>query len=138
MPITRLLQIIAAVCGVIALTFGMGTYTHTNLINIHMLFGLLVSLVLLVQAILATATSGLRRLGIIGIVYALIVPIFGVTQQMILVGDLHWLVEAAHLFVGVGAITLVGTIAARFVLIKKQTETETVASGDTVRQVRSV
>ena len=83
MPVTRLLQIIAGVCGVIALTFGMGTYTHADLINIHMLFGLLVSLALLVQAILAVSTSALRRLGIISIVYALIVPIFGVTQQMI-------------------------------------------------------
>ncbi len=70
MPVTRLLQIIAGVCGVIALTFGLGTYTNANLITIHMLFGLLVSLALLVQAILAASTSGLRRLGIISIVYA--------------------------------------------------------------------
>ena len=38
---------------------------------------------------MAVFTSGLRSLGAIGIVYALILPIFGVTQQMILVGDLR-------------------------------------------------
>ncbi len=42
------------------------------------------------------------------------VPIFGVTQQMILVGDLHWLIEAAHLLVGFGALAFIGTISARF------------------------
>src|SRR5258708_40221425 len=110
MPITRLIQIIASICGVVALTLGMGTYTHADFTSIHMLFGLLVALALLVLAIMAVFTSGLRRLGAIGIVYALIVPIFGVTQQMILVGDLHWLIEAAHLLGGLGALGFIGTI----------------------------
>ena len=136
MPITRLLQISAGVCGVIALTLGLGTYTNANLITVHMLFGLLVSLALLVQAILAASTSGLRRLGIISIVYALIVPIFGVTQHMIWVGNWHWLVEAAHLFVGVGAIALVGTIATRFLRLRKSAAVETAAIGDPARQAR--
>src|SRR5260221_3355485 len=114
MPITRLIQIIAGICGVVALTLGMGTYTHANFTSIHMLFGLLVALALLVLAIMAAFTNGLRRLGAIGIVYALIVPIFGVTQQMILVGDLHWLIEAAHLLVGFGALAFIWTISARF------------------------
>ena len=121
MPITRLIQIIAGICGVVALTLGMGTYTHANFTSIHMLFGLLVALALLVLAIMAAFTNGLRRLGAIGIVYALIVPIFGVTQQMILVGDLHWLIEAAHLLVGFGAVALIGTISARFMRRKQST-----------------
>jgi hypothetical protein len=119
MPITRLLQIIGTVCGAVAVMLGIGTYTHTDLTNMHILFGLLVSLVLLVQAIIATSTRGLRRLGIISLIYALIVPLFGFTQQMILVGDWHWLVEAAHLFVGVGAMTLIGTLSARFIRLAK-------------------
>ena len=56
----------------------------------------------------------MRGLGAIGIVYAFIVPIFGVTQQKILVGDLHWLIETAHLVVGAGALVLIGTISGRF------------------------
>jgi len=136
MPFPRLLQIIAAVCGVIALTLGIGTYTHADLITVHMLFGILVALALLVQAILAAATSGLRRLGIISIVYAVIVPIFGVTQQMILVGDWHWLVEAAHLFVGVGAITLVGTLSARLLRLHKQAAVASATSSDPAPEAR--
>ncbi|HLI07910.1 MAG TPA: hypothetical protein VKV40_15180 [Ktedonobacteraceae bacterium] len=87
----------------------------------HMLFGLLVSLALLVLAIIAAATSGLRRLGLISIVYALLMPIFGVTQQMILVGNLHWLIEAAHVLVGLGALGLCGTISTRFLRLKQGT-----------------
>jgi hypothetical protein len=114
MNAARLLQIIASISALVAVSLGMGTYTHADFTNIHMLFGLIVALALLILAVMAVFTSGLRRLGAIGIVYALIVPIFGVTQQMILVGDLHWLIEAAHLLVGFGAIAFIGTISARF------------------------
>jgi hypothetical protein len=69
----RLLQIIASSAALVAVSLGMGTYTHADFTSIHMPFGLI----------------GLRRWGAIGIVYALIVPIFGVTPQMILAGDLR-------------------------------------------------
>src|SRR6266567_6303577 len=104
MNVARPFRIIATIAALVAVAFGMGTYTHANFTNIHMLFGLIVALALLILAVMAVFTSGLRRLGAIGIVYALIVPIFGVTQQMILVGDLHWLVQAAHLMVSFGSI----------------------------------
>ncbi len=32
-----------------------------------------------------------------------IVPAFGLTQDMIFVGNLHWLIQTAHLLVGIGA-----------------------------------
>jgi hypothetical protein len=51
------------------------------------------------------------------------VPIFGVTQQMILVGDLHWLIEAAHLLVGFGAVAFIGTISTRFTRRKQPART---------------
>ena len=119
MNIARPVRIIATIAAVVAVAFGMGTYTHANFTSIHMLFGLIVALALLILAVLAVFTTGLARLGAIGIVYALVMPIFGVTQQMILVGDLHWLVETAHLAVGFGAVALIGTISARLVLLKQ-------------------
>jgi hypothetical protein len=84
-----------------------------------MLFGLVVALALLILAVMAVFTTGLGRLGAIGIVYALVVPIFGATQQLILVGDLHWLVESAHLAVGFGALALIGTLSTRIVRPKQ-------------------
>src|SRR2546421_5113003 len=113
MNVARPFRIIATIAALVAVAFGMGTYTHADFTNIHMLFGLIVALILLILAVMAVFTSGLRRLGAIGIIYALIVPIFGVTQQKILAGDLHWLIETTHLVVGFGALALIGAIGDR-------------------------
>src|SRR5215469_12739919 len=107
----RLLQIIASVAALVTVSLGMATYTHADFTRIHMLFGLMVALALLVLAVMAVFTAGLRRLGALSIVYAFILPIFGVTQQMILPGNLHWLIETTHLLVGFGAIAFIGAIS---------------------------
>jgi hypothetical protein len=119
MMAARLLQIIASVAALVAVALGMATYTHADFTSIHMLFGLIVALVLLVLAVMAAFTAGLRQLGVLGIVYAFILPIFGVTQQMILPGDLHWLIETAHLLVGFGAIAFLGMISTGFLRLRQ-------------------
>jgi len=63
----------------------------------------------------------LRRLGLLSLVYALLLPIFGVTQQMLLVGNLHWLIGAAHVLVGLGALGLCRAISTRFMHVKQST-----------------
>lgn len=135
MNLTRLLRIIATIAAVVAVTFGMGTYTHADFTSIHMLFGLLVALILLVLALMAVFSSGLRRLGAVSVVYALIVPIFGVTQQMILAGELHWLIETAHLAVGFGALMLIGVISTNLAR-GRQAGSNSVAMPAEVPQVR--
>ena len=115
MNVARPLRIIASISAVVAVALGMGTYTHANFTDIHMLFGLIVALALLVLAIMAVFTKGLARLGAICIVYALIMPVFGRYQQVILPGDLHWLIETTHLAVGFGALALIGTLSTRLV-----------------------
>jgi hypothetical protein len=136
MNVARLLQIIATVSTLVAVALGLGTYTHVDFTSIHMLFGLIVALILLILAVMAVFTSGLRRLGAVGIVYALIVPIFGATQQMILAGDLHWLIEAAHLVVGFGALMFIGRISAR--LMRRKAAAIAVSTiSDAARQAQS-
>ena len=83
-----------------------------------MLLGLIVALSLLVLGIIAVFTRGLRVLGAVGIVYALIVPAFGLTQSTMLIGNLHWLIQTAHLLVGLGALALIGIIGARYLRLK--------------------
>jgi hypothetical protein len=63
----------------------------------------------------------MRLLGAIGIVYALIVPVFGVTQTALLVGSLHWLIQTAHLLVGLGALALAGILGTRYLRLKQVT-----------------
>jgi hypothetical protein len=50
-----------------------------NFISIHLLFGITVALSLLILGIVGVFTRGLRLLGALGIVYALILPVFGLT-----------------------------------------------------------
>jgi len=110
----RPFQIVATIAALVTVAFGIGTYTHADFTTIHMVFGLLVALTLLILAVIAVFRSGSRGLGAIGIIYSFIMPIFGVTQQMILVGNLHWLIETAHLAVGFGTLVLIGAIGERF------------------------
>lgn len=133
MNLARLLQIIATIAALGAVTLGMGTFTHADFTSIHMLFGLLVALILLILALLAVFSTDLRRLGAISVVYALLMPIFGVTQQMILAGELHWLIQTAHLAVGFGAIGLIERISAGFVR-RRQTSGQSIAMPADVSQ----
>ncbi len=85
-----------------------------SLISLHMLFGLIGVLSLLVLGTVAVFTRGIRLLGALSMVYAFIVPAFGLTQSLILVGNLHWLIQTAHLLVGIGAMALVQVISTRY------------------------
>jgi heme-degrading monooxygenase HmoA len=86
----RLLQIVVGVAGLCALVLGLFIWiANSDLTDIHILFGLLVTLGLVVMSIIALTASGLRIWGIVGIVYALIVLIFGVSQASLLVGNLR-------------------------------------------------
>lgn len=95
-------------------------FFHISFIEIHMLFGFLVTLALLIAGSVAVFTRGLRVLGVMAIVFALIVPAFGMTQMLILVGDFHWLIQVAHLLVGVAAVILTERISKQYMQIKQK------------------
>lgn len=112
---------VASIIGLGALLLGLAFWLfHIDLINIHMLFGLIVTLSLLGLGIAMLFSRGLRLLGIISIIYAPILPIFGMTQSGLLIGDLHWLIRIAHMLVGIGALVLIGLIGARYQALKRK------------------
>ncbi len=118
--IARLLQIIVGIAGLCALVLGLFIWiANSDLTDIHILFGLLVTLGLLVMSIIALTARGLRIWGMVGIVYAIIVLIFGISLSTVLVGNLHWLIQTLHLLVGIGAIVLTGTLGARYRTLKR-------------------
>jgi hypothetical protein len=120
MIVVRIIRGIAGVAGLGALTLGLLYWiAQMNFISMHMLFGLIVALSLLILGIVGVFTRGLRLLGAIGIVYALIVPAFGLTQAALLVGSLHWLIRTAHLLVGLGALAFIGVISTRYLRLKR-------------------
>ncbi len=116
----RLLQIIVGLAGLCALVLGLLIWiANIDLTDIHMLFGLLVTLGLLVMSIIALTAPGLRIWGLVGIFYAIILLIFGEAQSNILAGNLHWLIQALHTLVGIGAIALTGFLGARYRTLKR-------------------
>jgi len=92
--------------------------------NIHEWFGTIGVLGLLILGGVAVWTRGCRLLGVVGIIYALLVPAFGMTQTLILVGNLHWLIRAAHLLVGIGAMVLTQVIERRYGCLRKAASSE--------------
>lgn len=119
MVIVRIIQWIAGLAGLAALALGLLIwFANMDFISIHMLLGLTVALSLLVLGIVAVFTRGIRVLGAVSIVYAIILPIFGLTQATLLIGNLHWLIQVAHLLVGLGAIALMGIIGTRYLRLK--------------------
>ena len=117
---TRILQIISGIAGLAALTLGLlFWFTNIDLLSIHMLLGLTVALALLIMSILAVTTRGMRIWGIVGIIYAIIVPIFGLRQAFLLIGNLHWLIQVAHMLVGIGAMVLTGYMGTRYLALKR-------------------
>jgi len=117
----RILMWTGPLAGIGAITLGLlHWFFRISFLQIHMLFGLLVTLTLLIAGIVAVFTKRLRVLGAIAIVVALIVPVFGVTQMQILVGDFHWLIRVAHLLVGAAAVSLTERICGQYMQIKQK------------------
>lgn len=86
--------------------------------SIHEWFGTLGVLGLLILGSVAVFTKGSRLLGAGSMLYALLVPAFGLTQTLLLVNDLHWVIRLAHLLVGIGAMMLVLRIEKRYRYLK--------------------
>lgn len=116
------LEWILRIAGLGALLLGLLFWiVQLNVIPIHMLFGLTVAITLLIISLLAVFTRGTRLLGGIGIVYAFILPLFGLNQAFILIGNLHWLIQVAHMLVGIGALALAGITAMRYRRFRQHT-----------------
>ncbi|GHO62293.1 hypothetical protein KSC_011850 [Ktedonobacter sp. SOSP1-52] len=117
---------VASIIGLGALLLGLAFWLfHIDLLNVHMLFGFIVTLSLLGLGIAMLFSRGLRLLGIISIIYAPILPVFGMTQDTLLIGDLHWLIRVAHMLVGIGALVLIGLIGARYQALKRNSSNPT-------------
>lgn len=84
---------------------------------------------LLILGIVALFTRGNRLIGAGSILYAVLVPASGMTQTLILEGNLHWLIRAAHLLMGIGAMYLALGIGKRYQQPKEQGATSAQPQG---------
>jgi hypothetical protein len=122
MLFVNIIRWIGGIAGLGALTLGLLFWiANFDFIGIHMLLGITVALSLLLLGLVALSARGTRLLGAVGVIYALILPIFGLTQERILDNSAHWVIQAAHLLVGLGALALIGIISTRCQRLKQAT-----------------
>lgn len=112
---TTVFQTLVRVTGLIQIVLGMLFWTGNlrNLIPVHMLVGFALVLSLWALAGLAAASGVNPGFAALAIVWGLIVPILGLNQAQLLIGNAHWVVQVVHLLVGLGAIGQAEGLAAR-------------------------
>ena len=115
--VVRITVMILRIAALITLILGLIFWTSNvanNLVPVHMLLGLIVTLALLILGGVMITVKGGLGLGIAAIVLGLIVPILGLTQTQLLVGSLHWIIQVVHLLIGLMAIGMGEMIAGRY------------------------
>jgi hypothetical protein len=99
----------------VQLALGLAFWTGNllALVPVHMLNVLLFPLLFEARAGLAAWAGVSWRPVLLSVAWGLLVPGLGVIQTEILPGDLHWLVQVAHLLVGLVAIGLAQRLTRR-------------------------
>ena len=112
---TTIAQMLVRTLGPIQVGLGLlfWTYNAMNLIPLHMLIGLVIVLALWVLAGLGIRAG--VHLGLVSAAFAwgILVIVLGMTQDQLLPGSLHWIVNVIHLGFGVVAIGFAELLARR-------------------------
>ncbi|MEP6730928.1 MAG: hypothetical protein ABJE10_09830 [bacterium] len=106
-----LMQISGAVQVLVGLTLWSGH--GFALRGLHMANGVLFVVLLWSIAIFALARRHRAGLAFFAILWGLVIPILGFTQQGILIGDYHWVIRVLHLVVSVAAMPMANLLAKR-------------------------
>ena len=106
-------QLLVRVTGIVQICLGMAFWAGiaTSLVPVHAAVGLLLVLGLWALAFMGFRSGAHRGLAALAMGWGLIVPALGVTQEGILTGQLHVLIQVVHLAVGVAAIGLAENLA---------------------------
>jgi hypothetical protein len=106
--IVRLTAIVQIVLGVL-----FWTDNATDLVPLHQTVGII--LVLALETLVAAgARAGVdRRLVVIAGIWGVVVVVLGYSQESLLAGSAHWVIEVLHLLVGLGAIGQSEALATR-------------------------
>jgi hypothetical protein len=99
-------QMIIRGSGLVLILLGIAIWTGKadGVIPIHKLFGFILVLALWALAFLAARAGVSMGWIALAVVWGLVAPILGLTQDTILVGSWHWTIQILHLLIGLGAI----------------------------------
>jgi hypothetical protein len=101
-------QMLIRLCGVVLLILGLLIWTENarNLINLHMLLGLLLVLAMLVLAGIALRQGAPAGMAVAVVVVAIAVLWLGITQTSLMPGSNHWVIQVVHLLLGLFAVAM--------------------------------
>ena len=106
--LVRLAAIIQIVLGTL-----FWTDNATGLIPLHQTVGIILVLALEIIVVAAARVGVDRRLVAVAGVWGVLVVVLGFSQDNLLVGSAHWVIEVLHLLVGLAAIGQAEGLAAR-------------------------
>lgn len=109
-----ILQMTVRIVGVALIILGILVWpgTRDGLIPVHTVLGVILVLALFGLAAQA-ARAGVNAKGVwLAVVWGLVTAALGVTQQNLLGGASHWVVQVLHLFLGLGAIGIAELLGA--------------------------
>jgi len=86
---------------------------RTTMLATHVVTGLVFVLLLWVLSFLALRSGAGAGLAALNIFWSLVVLVFGMTQNRLLVDGVHSIIQVLHLLVGIVAIGLAESLAAR-------------------------
>jgi hypothetical protein len=106
-----LVRIIFALLLVLGILFWTGR--AAALVPLHILLGLLLVVCLLFLAAVALIRRTSPGFALLLVACALVLPVLGLTQDQLLIGSGHWLVQVLHVLLGVAAVGLAEVVAGR-------------------------
>ena len=108
-------QMLVRVTGLAQIILGLLFWTGNALalVPVHMLIGTVVVLLLWVLAGMAAWAGVSRGRAALALVWGAIVVALGMTQNQILPGDFHWIIQIVHLLVGLAALGQAEGLAVR-------------------------
>ena len=112
---TMLALTVLRVTGLVQIVLGVLFWTGNalGLIPLHMRVGFVLVVSLLTLALLAARAGVSSPLVSLALAWGAAVPVLGLTQTRLLPGDGHWVIQAIHLLLGLGAIGVGEELAGR-------------------------
>ena len=137
MVAVRILSWIVRLSGLVALVLGLlFWFARVDWIEVHAVFGALVTLSLLSLSLVLLSVRGGRILAVSGVLYALIVPIVGEMQVGWYIAGAPWLVPTIHMLIGIGAIGLAQILTTRYMRLKGAKGSSAIPTGAKAQTAR--
>ena len=101
--VIRIASVVLSLCGLLALLLGLLLWSNIapNLIQMHMLLGLLaVSALWVIGIAQAFAKGGSWIVAAVALVVGVAMISLGMIQSSLMVGEFHWVIQVLHLLLG--------------------------------------